>query len=103
MAAKEAKAGQKRKVAAKGKPDGKAKKARLSDSKPRKMAAKQASRDPEDSDSDDEGGVKLAEELASKASRRPQGTSGPAVFDRGAWRGGSPGGDVGPLTRAQVV
>lgn len=87
MAAKEAKVGQKRKVAAKGKPDAKVKKARLGDSKPAKMAPKDASRDVDDlsdSDSDDDGGVKLDESSAGKPSKQTDGAADSAVFDRGA-------------------
>ncbi|KAF4510692.1 hypothetical protein G6O67_002566 [Ophiocordyceps sinensis] len=86
MAAKEAKVGQKRKVAAKGKPDAKVKKARLGDFKPAKMAPKDASRDVDDlsdSDSDDEGGVKLDESSAGKAPKQTDGAADSAVFDRG--------------------
>lgn len=86
MAAKEAKVGQKRKVAGKGKPDAKVKKARLSDSTPAKMAAKPASRDVEDlsdSDSDEEGGARLEQKPAGKASKKTDGASNAAVFDRG--------------------
>ncbi|KJZ72627.1 hypothetical protein HIM_07986 [Hirsutella minnesotensis 3608] len=81
MATKEAKVGDKRKAtsAAKGKPDGKSKKARLQDSKPPKKAVKDAadgSEDLSDSDSDSDGGVKLDSKPEGKSSKKTDGAGG---------------------------
>lgn len=86
MAAKDLKAGDKRKAASgsKGKPDGKVKKARLGDSKPlKKAAAKEESDDFEDFSDSDDGGAKLDTDKAdNKAAKKTEGSGSAKEFDR---------------------